>query len=44
MGQESIGGGKNIDQVIKDRQEKGLNYLSSEEFDAIMDLNNSLRF
>jgi len=44
MGQESIGSGKNIDDIIKERQEQGLNYLSKEEFEAVMDLNNNLRF
>jgi hypothetical protein len=44
MGQESIDGGKSIDDIIKERQSQGLNYLSREEFDAVMDLNDSLRF
>jgi hypothetical protein len=44
MGQESIGSGKNIDDIIKERQDQGLNYLSKEEFEAVMDLNNNLRF
>jgi hypothetical protein len=44
MGQESISGGKNIDAIIKERQDQGLNYLSKEEFEAVMDLNDSLRF
>ncbi len=44
MGQESIAGGKSIDDIIKERKEQGLNYLSQEEFEAVMDLNNNLRF
>jgi hypothetical protein len=44
MGQESIVGGKNIDAIIKERQDQGLNYLDKEEFEAVMDLNDSLRF
>lgn len=44
MGQESIDEGKNIEAVIADRKAKNLNYLTREEFEAIMDLNNKLRF
>ncbi|HTX86651.1 MAG TPA: hypothetical protein VMC41_01120 [Candidatus Nanoarchaeia archaeon] len=44
MGQESIGSGKSIDDIIKERKDQGLNYLSREEFEAVMDLNNNLRF
>jgi hypothetical protein len=44
MGQESIGGGKNIDDIIKERKAQGLNYLTKEEFEAVMDLNDKLRF
>lgn len=44
MGQESIAQGKDIDGIIVDRKGKGLNYLTRAEFEAIMDLNNRLRF
>jgi hypothetical protein len=44
MGEESISGGKSIDDIIKERKAQGLNYLSKEEFEAVMDLNDSLRF
>ncbi|MDD4901707.1 MAG: hypothetical protein PHE24_01070 [Patescibacteria group bacterium] len=44
MGQESIGSGKTITDIIKERKDQGLNYLSQEEFEAVMDLNNNLRF
>jgi hypothetical protein len=44
IGQESISQGKNIDDVIVDLKTKGLNYLTRAEFEAIMDLNNRLRF
>jgi hypothetical protein len=44
MGQESITEGKNINDIIKNREEQGLNYLTNEEFEAVMDLNDNLRF
>ncbi|MFA5248025.1 MAG: hypothetical protein WC415_02140 [Patescibacteria group bacterium] len=44
IGQESITEGKDIDAVIADRKIKNLNYLTREEFEAVMDLNNQLRF
>lgn len=44
MGQESITEGKNISDIIKERKEQGLNCLTNEEFEAVMDLNDSLRF
>lgn len=44
IGQESISQGKNIDDIIVDHKAKGLNYLTRAEFEAIMDLNNRLRF
>jgi hypothetical protein len=44
MGQESISSGKTIEEVIKERKDQGLNYLSQEEFEAVMDLYNNLRF
>jgi hypothetical protein len=44
MGQESIGSTKTIDDIIKERKDQGLNYLTKEEFEAVMDLNNNLRF
>jgi len=44
MGQESMLSGKEINDIIKERKEKGVNYLSIEEFEAVMDLNSRLRF
>ena len=44
MGQESIVSGKTVDDIIKERKDQGLNYLSKEEFEAVMDLNDNLRF
>jgi hypothetical protein len=44
IGQESIGSGKSIDDIIKERKDQGLNYLTQEEIEAVMDLNNNLRF
>jgi len=44
MGQESISSNRNIDDIINDFKAKGLNYLTRGEFEAIMDLNNRLRF
>jgi hypothetical protein len=44
MGHDSISGGKSIDDIINERKSQGLNYLSREEFDAVMDLNDYLRF
>ena len=44
IGQESISQGKNIDDIINDHKTSGLNYLTRAEFEAIMDLNNRLRF
>ncbi len=44
MGQDSITQGKGIDDIIVDLKNKGFNYLTRVEFEAIMDLNNRLRF
>jgi hypothetical protein len=44
MGQESILKGKTIDDIILELKEKNLNYLTRAEFEAVMDLNNRLRF
>jgi hypothetical protein len=44
LGQISIGSNKPIDVIIEERKMKNLQYLSSEEFKAIMDLNKRLRF
>jgi hypothetical protein len=44
IGQESISSGKTIDDIIKERKDQGLNYLTQEEIEAVMDLNNNLRF
>lgn len=44
IGQESIGNNAPINDIIEKRKKSKEDYLSSEEFDAIMDLNKSLRF
>ncbi len=44
MGRESIERGKAISDIIKERKEKGFNYLELPEFETIMDLNRKLRF
>ena len=44
IGQASISKQKNIDDVISERKEKNEDYLSKQEFDAVMTLNKSLRF
>ncbi len=44
IGQESIIESKDINTVIYERQKKGKDYLTHEEFVAIMDLNKELRF
>ncbi len=44
IGQESISQGKDIGTVIHERQKAGKEYLTQEEFVAIMDLNKELRF
>jgi len=33
-----------VEEIIKERKDQGLNYLAQEEFEAVMDLNNNLRF
>lgn len=44
IGEESIGEGKSVDDIIRERKKKNLNYLDKEEFNAVMDLNRELRF
>lgn len=44
MGRASIGGGKPISDIIKERSAGGQECLTDEEFSAIMDLNKELRF
>jgi len=44
IGEESMNEGMSIEDVIKVRKEKGLNYLDKDEFDIVMDLNKQLRF
>jgi hypothetical protein len=44
IGQESIGSNIPINDIIEKRKNSKEDFLSSEEFDAIMDLNKSLRF
>lgn len=44
MGAESIREGKIIEEIIKERRKRGNEFLTSEEFSAVMDLNKELRF
>jgi hypothetical protein len=44
IGQQSIGENKPIDVIIEERKKAGQDYLTMEEFKAIMDLNKELRF
>ncbi|MBI2459672.1 MAG: hypothetical protein HYV53_03925 [Parcubacteria group bacterium] len=44
IGHLSISENKPVDVIIEERKARGEEYLSSEEFKAIMDLNKSLRF
>lgn len=44
MGQASISENKAIDAIIKERKTAGKEFLSDKEFEAITDLNKSLRF
>ncbi len=44
IGRDSISQGKPISVIIEERKNAGKDYLSSAEFEAIMDLNKSLRF
>ncbi len=44
LGQQSIRENKPIEEIISERKAGGEEYLTSEEFTAIMDLNKSLRF
>ena len=44
IGQESIEQKKTVDTVIEDRKNSGKDYITVQEFNAIMDLNKGLRF
>ena len=44
MGEASISGNKPIDVIIEERKKEGKESLRPEEFEAVMDLNKSLRF
>jgi len=44
IGQDSINQNKPINDIIEARKNNNQDYLSSEEFKAIMDLNKELRF
>jgi len=44
IGQQSISQGKPVDAIIEERKKASQDYLSNDEFKAIMDLNKSLRF
>jgi hypothetical protein len=44
IGSLSISGNKPVDVIIEERKMAGLDYLTADEFKAIMDLNKSLRF
>jgi len=44
MGQDSISESKPIDVIIEERKAAGKEYLNSKEFEAVTDLNKSLRF
>ncbi|MDD5290537.1 MAG: hypothetical protein PHZ04_00260 [Patescibacteria group bacterium] len=44
IGQQSISESKPVDVIIEERRNAGQDYLSMEEFKAIMDLNKELRF
>lgn len=44
LGEESINEGKSVEQVIKNRQQQGKPTLTNEEFNAVVELNQKLRF
>ena len=44
VGQESLEGGKNVADAIRERREAGKTTLSEDEFGALLDLNKKLRF
>jgi len=44
MGQASISNNQPVDVIIEERKKQGEEYLTSQEFEAIMDLNRELRF
>jgi len=44
IGQESIVHNKSVEAVISEKQSQGNDYLTNQEFEAIMNLNKSLRF
>ena len=44
LGEESINKGKSVEETIKERQKEGRKTLSEEEFNAVVELNQNLRF
>ena len=44
IGEESINNGKSIEEMINERQEEGRKTLTQEEFNAVVELNQNLRF
>lgn len=44
IGNSSIGGNKPVDVIMEERKKNNQEYLTADEFKAIMDLNKSLRF
>ena len=44
IGQESIVNNKSVETIISERQNEGKDYLTNQEFEAIMTLNKDLRF
>jgi len=44
IGEESINNGKSIEEMINERQEEGRKTLTQEEFNAVVELNQKLRF
>ncbi len=44
IGEESISKNKSINAIIEDRKSQNKDYLTNEEFEAVMDLNKNLRF
>ncbi|OQX71758.1 hypothetical protein B6D52_00260 [Candidatus Parcubacteria bacterium 4484_255] len=44
IGEESINNGKSIEETIKERQKQGRKTLTQEEFNAVVELNQKLRF
>jgi len=44
LGEESINKGKSVEETIRERQKEGRKTLSEEEFNAVVELNQNLRF